>query len=187
MNIIGAGKKCLAFCSLLGAFCACSFNYGESVGQFDDRPDLVMENVEYVRVRSGELQVKFTAEEAKRFESRQMMELSNYSFEQYDVQTEKLNAQGSGGVAEIEMDTGNVHLKEGIVLTVESEELTIETTSLDWQDEGRILTGEGSVHIQKGEEAWFEGKGFSADVRRETWEFSEGIKGVYVHSDDEEG
>jgi len=64
----------------------CSFDYGDRGGD-DDRnlPDIVMENVEYVRVRSWEIQARFLAERAERFENRQLMELRNFSF----VQCEK--------------------------------------------------------------------------------------------------
>ncbi|MDR2746047.1 MAG: LPS export ABC transporter periplasmic protein LptC, partial [Treponema sp.] len=68
----------LVFFLILG----CSFDYGEGNAEDSGLPDLVMNDVEYVRVRDGDPQVKFRAERAERYENRQLMELRNFSFEQ---------------------------------------------------------------------------------------------------------
>ena len=70
----------------------CSFNYGD--GEEDrNRPDIVMENIEYVRVRGGDPLVRFRAEYAERWEDRQIMEIRAFSFEQFDNDETSANAQ----------------------------------------------------------------------------------------------
>ena len=60
-------------------FVSCSFDYGDASSSEKDQPDIVMENVEYVRVRSAELQARFQAELAERYEERRLMQLKNFS------------------------------------------------------------------------------------------------------------
>ncbi|MDR2632258.1 MAG: LPS export ABC transporter periplasmic protein LptC [Treponema sp.] len=170
---------------LLGA---CSFDYGPSASDQGDQPDILMKDVEYVRVRNGKPQVRFTAESAERYEKRQTMELTNFSFEQFEHQGVDINAIGQAGTASVELDSGNIRLKDGVRLEVESEDITLETEHLHWQDKERLLSGgEGEqVDMQRADGTNFSGWGFSADIRNRTWGFSSGISGTYVWEDEEE-
>ena len=44
----------------------CSFDYGEGNAEDSGLPDLVMNDVEYVRIRDGDPQLRFQAEQAAR-------------------------------------------------------------------------------------------------------------------------
>jgi LPS export ABC transporter protein LptC len=181
-----------AFCSLFSVlvFPACSFDYGDAASDSGDQPDIVMKDVEYVRMRDGYPVVRFTAEEAQRFEKKQAMELGQFKFEQFETRAESVSVTGSAGLASIELDSGNIHMKGGVSIEVESEDLAISTTILEWQDKERLLfTGEADrVDILRSDGTSFTGWGFSADARRRSWEFKNGVEGTYVEKDeDEEG
>jgi LPS export ABC transporter protein LptC len=180
-------KKTLCYMAAL-LLCACSFDYGEASSSSDDLPDIVMEGVEYVRVRNGNPLARFTAESAERYEDQQVMELHNFTFEQFETLGEELNAVGSAGMATVALDTGNVQLREGIRIDVESENISIETERLDWQDKERILTaGEDQrVDMKRSDGTDFSGWGFSANIRDRTWGFSSGIQGTYFWEDEDE-
>jgi LPS export ABC transporter protein LptC len=180
-------KKTLCYTATL-LLCACSFDYGEVSSSSDELPDIVMEGVEYVRVRNGNPLARFRAESAERYEDRQVMELRNFTFEQFETLGEELNAAGSAGMATVALDTGNVQLREGIRIDVESENIIIETEHLDWQDKERILTaGEGQrVDMKRSDGTDFSGWGFSANIRDRTWGFSSGIQGAYFWEDEDE-
>jgi LPS export ABC transporter protein LptC len=154
----------------------------------NDQPDIVMENVEYVRVRSADPQARFQAELAERYEARRIMELRNFSFEQFGNRGEEVNAYGRAGSASVEMDSGDIRLDNAVRIDVESEDLAIETTWLEWKDEARTLSSgvdeQVSVYQEKGTS--FTGTGFFADARRRTWEFSGSVGGTYIFDDDEE-
>jgi LPS export ABC transporter protein LptC len=173
----------LAF--LLGA---CSFDYGTSESDAGDQPDIVMRDVEYVRIRDGDPVVRFQAETAERYEKRQAMELRNFSFEQFESHGDDINAVGRAGVASVDLDSGDIQLGGGVRIDVESEDIIIETHLLNWQDKERILSGEGDsqVDIQRSDGTSFTGRGFSAHTRERTWEFTSGADGTYFHEDDEE-
>jgi LPS export ABC transporter protein LptC len=174
--------------SFLISLLSCSFDYGQSDGADSDQPDIVMENVEYVRVRTGNPQARFRAERAERYEERQIMELINFTFEQFGQYGEEVNAYGKAGTAFVEIDSGDIRLGDGVRIEVESEDIIIETKWLQWKDKDRILyTGEDDeVFIYQPSGTSFTGSGFSANARRRSWEFAGGVSGTYIKDDDEE-
>ena len=165
---------------------ACSFNYGDAAGGDSGLPDMVMENVEYVRVRSLDKQAKFNAERAERYEKKRLMNLRNLSFEQYDAAGD-ISAAGGAGSASVELDSMDILMSDGVKLDIDSEDMSIETSSLQWKDKDKTLaggTGE-EVRISSEDGTSFSGIGFLADVRRRTWEFAGKVTGTYVHEDDD--
>jgi LPS export ABC transporter protein LptC len=165
---------------------ACSFNYDTAPDEDKDQPDIVMRDVEYVRIRGGDPVVRFRAESAERYEDRQTMNLQNLSFEQFEHKGDEINASGSSGDAYVELDSGNIRMSGGVRIEVDSEDITIETAGLEWKDKERQLLApsDAPVEILRSDGTSFRGIGFSADTRARTWEFSGGVSGAY--SDDNE-
>lgn len=190
MSAVATDKKKRFFlCSfplLLAALAACSFDYGTQTSGGSDQPNIVMDNVEYVRVRSDNLQARFQAERLERFEERRVMELRNFTFEQFDS-GEEINAQGRAGNASFEIDTGDIRMGNTVRLDIESEDIAIETAQLEWRDGAKTLTSgaEDEVNIFQENGTSFSGVGFRADARQRTWEFSGTVGGTYIHDDEE--
>jgi hypothetical protein len=132
--------------------------------------------------------VRFRAQQAERYENRQAMELQNFSFEQFYGHGNGVNATGSAGSGLVELDSGNIQLEQSIIIAVDSEDITIETDKLSWEDEKRILAGSNKhrVDIQRSDGTVFSGMGFFADSRRRTWSFSGGVEGSYVDTETED-
>jgi LPS export ABC transporter protein LptC len=183
-------RKCFVlflFVSFL-FFSACSFDYGVQDSSVGSQPDIVMNDVEYVRVRDSDPVARFQAERAARYEEQRIMELQNFSFEQFGNHGEDVNAYGRAGTAKVELESGDIYLGEGVRIEVDSEDLAIETSQLDWKDKERVLLGgqDEAVNILQPNGTSFSGVGFSANARRRTWEFSGAVNGTYIHDDDEE-
>ena len=179
----------IILCSLFSALCfACSFDYGNQDGADKNQPDIVMDNVEYVRVRDADPQARLQAERVERYEERRIMELLNFSFEQFGNRGEDVNAYGRAGSASFEIDSGDIRLGSGVRIEVESEDIIIETEWLEWRDKPRTLSGraEDEVYVYQENGTVFSGIGFHADARRRTWDFSGRVGGTYIHEDDEE-
>ena len=174
--------------TLLLLLAGCSFDYGDQETGDSGQPDIVMEDVEYVRVRSADPVARFQAERAERYEKRQLMELRNFSFEQFGSHGDEVNASGRAGNASVEIDSGDIRMSGGVRIDVESEDLAIETQQLEWKDKPRILSAgqADEVNIYQSNGTGFTGIGFYADARRRTWEFSGGVRGTYIHDDEEE-
>jgi LPS export ABC transporter protein LptC len=190
---MGFPKRRLIFIVFFGAvlvlfLLSCSFNYGQAESSESSLPDVVMENVEYVRVRSSDPVARFRAERAERFEERQIMELWNFSFEQFGQKGEEINAQGMVGRASVEIDTGDIRMGSGVRIEVESEDIVIETNRLDWKDKERILSAgrNDEVIISQSDGTSFTGIGFWADARKRSWEFYGGVSGTYIDEDKKE-
>ena len=185
---LSCNLKLVTACFFLFLLASCSFDYGNQDGGDKDLPDIVMDNVEYVRVRSADPQARLQAERVERYEERRIMELWNFSFEQFGSGGEDINAYGRAGNASFEIDTGNIRMGNGVRLEVDSEDIIIETDWLEWKDRPRTLSGrdEGEVQIFQENGTVFTGIGFHADARQRTWEFSGSVSGTYIHDDDEE-
>jgi len=181
----GILKYLLIFSLLLAS---CSFDYSDQTGSDKNLPDIVMENVEYVRVRSADPQARLQAERVERYEERRIMELRNFSFEQFGNHGEEVNAYGIAGSASFEIDSGDIRMDNGVRIDVDSEELAIETRRLEWKDKDRLLTAgdQDEVNIYQENGTAFTGIGFHADARWRTWEFTGSVSGAYVHDDVEE-
>ena len=177
-----------AYCLLCIFFLiACSFDYGAGTGLENTRPDIVMENIEYVRVRGGDMLARFQAEHAERWEELQIMELRNFTFEQMEDRGETVNVEGTAKTATVQIDTGDISLSGGVRISIESEDIIINTTELEWKDKEKTIKGgaEDEVDVKRSDGTSFTGKGFSADIRSRTWSFTGEVKGHYVEKDEE--
>jgi len=182
-------KNIICFnCLLLLLAGSCTFDYGESDSTEDGPPDLIMVNVEYVRIRSADPQARFKAERAERYEKKNVMKLLNFSFEQYGERGEEINAFGKAGNASVNIETGDIFMDSGVRIAVDSEDIIIETNQLEWKDNERFFsTGEkDEVNIYQENGTGFTGIGLRADVRGRTWEFLGSAGGTYIYDDDEE-
>ncbi|WP_461246675.1 LPS export ABC transporter periplasmic protein LptC [Treponema sp. R6D11] len=166
---------------------SCTFDYGELEPTERELPDLVMLNVEYIRVRSADPIAKVQAERAERYEKQGVMKLENFTFEQYGDKGHEVNTQGGAGNASVDINSGDITMMNGVRLEVESEDIIIETNQLEWKDETHILsTGEeDEVDVYRENGTHFTGTGLTANARSRSFEFSGDVGGSYVQEDDE--
>ncbi|WP_461255854.1 LPS export ABC transporter periplasmic protein LptC [Treponema sp. R80B11-R83G3] len=166
---------------------SCTFDYGETESSESDLPDLVMINVEYIRVRSADPIARVYAERAERYEKKGVMKLENFTFEQYGEKGNEVNTTGNAGNASVDINSGDIQMTNGVRLEVESEDIIIETNQLDWKDETHILStgNEDEVNIYRENGTHFTGIGLTADARKRTFEFSSDVSGSYIQEDDE--
>ena len=168
---------------------ACSFNY-DSASQNDDGPNLIMNNAEYVRISNGNPEIHVKAEEIRQFEAKHAMELDSFSFEQYSAAPEgqetipDINIRGKAGFARMETDTGNFYMKSDVSIEVKSEDIALETSEITWQDNDRLLTAPGQVHIRRSNGTTLKGSVFSANARDRSWKFESTIEGSVVEDDE---
>ena len=185
MKIIYTWYICLC-CILLLA--ACSFDYGAGQDLEDSRPDIVMEEIEYVRIRGGDPLARFQAEYAERWENDQTMHLRVFSFEQMEDRGETVNVEGNAGSARVFLDTGDIILSDGVFVNIDSEDVSISTIELEWRDEQKILLGasDAEVEVSRSDGTNFVGRGLSASIRNRTWAFTGEVSGTFVDEEEEE-
>jgi len=181
---------------ILGALCilfflitlSCTFDYGETEDSQRELPDLVMLNVEYIRVKSADPIARVQAERAERYEKQGVMKLENFTFEQLGDKGQEVNTQGGAGNALLEINSGDITMTNGVRIAVESEDIILATEKLDWKDETHILStgAEDKVDIFRENGTHFIGTGLTANARTRSFEFSGGVDGNYVQDDYDE-
>jgi LPS export ABC transporter protein LptC len=177
------------FCILIILFSfSCTFDYGDSESSGDEEPDMIMENVDYVRVRSADPLARIRAERVERYEKQSIIKLQNLSFEQYGNRGNEVNVLGRVGFALVEIESGDIYMDNGVKLEVQTEDIILETDQLEWKDEPRIISSNENqeVFIYKDNGTRFSGTGLYADSRLRTWEFLGIVRGTYVQDDAEE-
>jgi len=181
-------KTILSVCIFSLLVFSCTFDYGDTDTTERTLPDLVMRNVEYVRVRSADPIARIRAERLDRYDEQGIINLENFMFEQYGERGEEVNTFGNAGFASVNIETVDIFMDRGVRIEIESEDIIVETNQLSWMDEQRILsTGEeDKVNIYQQTGTSFTGTGLRVDARRRTWEFLGPVSGTYVHEDSEE-
>jgi LPS export ABC transporter protein LptC len=171
---------------------ACSFDYDLPAEEGEDLT-LLLREVEYVRISQGNPEVQLKAEEIRRYEKKHTMELDNLSFEQFNAAPEGyeeipgVNARGTAAFVRLETDTHNFSMEGTVFIEVRSEDMTMEAAALSWKDTDRILTVPGKLRITRSGGTTLEGTGFSADIRRRTWEFDSFVEGTVVDEAENSG
>ncbi|MDR2144111.1 MAG: LPS export ABC transporter periplasmic protein LptC [Treponema sp.] len=178
--------------ALLSVLAACSFDYGASPEDFENDPDVIMKDVEYVRMKNSLPVVRIRSKEARRYEAKHAMEMEGFSFEQYNPappensEIPDINVRGTGGSVKIETDSGNLTMAGGVSVDVESEDFSLRTESLSWEDEERLLSAPGEVIVTRSDGTQLSGRNLSADTRRREWRFEGAVSGDIVEEDEEE-
>jgi LPS export ABC transporter protein LptC len=167
--------------------CACTFDYGESESGERETPDLIMENVVYVRVRSSDPIAKFQAQRAERYERQGIMRLQNFTFEQFGERGEEVNAFGEAARAAVDIESGDIFMDGGVRIEVESEDIILEAYQIEWLDELRIFSSgvDDEVHVSQQSGTTFTGVGLRANARWRTWEFLGTVGGTFISEDEE--
>jgi LPS export ABC transporter protein LptC len=165
---------------------ACTFDYG-SQEEARTGPDIVMRDIEYVRVRDGDPLARFRADQAERWEKTQIMSLEDFTFEQFEDSGQTVNARGKAGTARVELSSGDVNMSGGVLMEVDSEDFSLETATLRWEDGDRKLSGGefNPVSIERSDGTSLSGVGLSAEVRSRKWQFSGAVEGTWVHTEEE--
>jgi LPS export ABC transporter protein LptC len=178
----------LLYLLLIFPLFSCTFDYGDKDSEGDDLPDMIMENVEYVRVRAADPLARLQADRFERYEKQNLAKLENVTFEQYGEHGEEINVYGKAGRATVYIESGDILMDENVNLEVRTEDIILETYQLEWKDETRsIFTGEkNETFIYKENGTRFSGIGLQANARLRAWEFLGSINGVYIHDDEDE-
>jgi hypothetical protein len=150
-----------------------------------------MNDVEYVRMENSLPVVRMRSKEARRYEAKHTMEMDDFSFEQYNAavpETAELpdvNVRGRGASVKIETDSGNLTMAGDVSIDVNSEDFSLRTEDLAWEDEERLLLAPGEVVITRSDGTRLSGRNLSADTRRREWRFEEAVSGDIVEEDED--
>jgi len=165
---------------------SCTFVYNENQSEEYNYPNVTMEDLTYVRMEDGKLSAKLEAESADRYEKKHSMELSNYTFEQYN-ENEEVDSYGKGGAAVVELSTNNVLMTNDVEINVGTEGMVLKGEDLTWKDSAKTLTSneDSKVNIKDKDGSEVTGNGFAANIRPREWSFKSDVDGSYLFEEDE--
>jgi LPS export ABC transporter protein LptC len=169
---------------------ACSFDYSLPPENSSDDPAVIMNDMEYVRMENSRPVVRLRSKEARRYEEKHIMELDDFSFEQYDAAPETggeipaVNVRGAGSSAKIQTDSGDLVMSGGVSVDVASEDISLFTENISWKDAERLLSAPEEVTITRQDGTRLSGQNFFADTRRREWRFEGALSGDIVEADE---
>ena len=162
---------------LLGS---CTFDY-QQVNEVEEieHPDFILHHTTYHINRTSTDPLLFTADRAEFFSRKDSVTLIEVSFVQLNEAGETI-IDGRSDTASIDTDTNDTILVGNILLSSQTEALTIETESLYWDHETQNLTSpdELLVTVKYDDGSVVQGYGFHADFTRRVIEFAKMTEGV---------
>jgi len=146
-----------------------------------NRPDLVMQDVDYVRVTDGAIMFHLQADKIDHFENNHLFQVQNIRFEQFTKGVTDPDAMGAAGFAQFWTTTQDAVFGEGVRIVIPSEDLSVEANNLQWHNSQKKLFGTlgDEVLLKKTDGSMLVGKGFSADGRSKSWQFTGPVSGIY--------
>jgi LPS export ABC transporter protein LptC len=143
-----------------------------------------MQDLSYVHVVNTRPQLSFQAASADRYEKSQTMDLKTVTFKQLGEDAGKniqVESTGSADQVHVDTHTNNITLEGNVKIYSKSEDVTIASPSLSWENNSRNISSgaDDTVSLSRGDGSTASGKGFSANTRNRTWEFSGPVSGVY--------
>lgn len=160
---------------------SCSFDYSSTVESENEKPDLVMQDVDYVRVTDGTISLHLQADQIDRYEKKRLLQVQNIRFEQFSKEASEPEALGTAGVAQFWTATSDANFTDGVRIVIKSEDLSVESKALQWSNSQKKLFGlpNEPVLLKKGDGSVLVGTGFKADGRSRSWQFEGAVSGTY--------
>ena len=162
----------LAALMVLGVSCR---REGSSSPYIDgDYPDMVLYDSTYRFGRPGNDVLEMKAKTITIYSSRNLTILENASFSQSDDLSGTCDRAESTENSKVTL-TGSVHVEK------KSDNLVIDCDNLLWDDDSRVLTTDGFVHVTYDDGTSLDAVGFKALLDSNVYEFTRIEKGVMTN------
>ncbi|MFW5827707.1 MAG: LPS export ABC transporter periplasmic protein LptC [Alkalispirochaeta sp.] len=171
----------------LGILSGCSFDYSGASVERDSQeriPQVELVDVDMVIERNNQLHL--SASRIASYPDEGYQELQDVRFSEFGPDGE-LRLEGRADQARLDLNTEDVELRGNVSFYSTVEDATIESSSLYWEAEGRILTSAENdrVLLEREDGSRVEGRGMEVDGRRNSVTFSRGVQGVYQDGSEE--
>lgn len=146
----------------------------------EERPDAVFTGFRREEVVRGIVTFVATAERAEYFQDRGLLVVYGVSFEDRGEEGGAAKATGQADKVVYHEDTGDAECSGFIQIRSLAEDVTFETTALNYRSAGQTLEGASgdAVVVKVGKKLFIQGSGFFADIQAKAFAFREGASGV---------
>jgi hypothetical protein len=161
----------------------CSFDYRGATlaGDLDEEiPDTVLVGFSRTVVRNGRVILRLEAGEARSFGESETVVLKDVHFQELDS-AGTIVAEGWVSKAVFHTDTEDAETSGSVRIYSAREEASLEASELIWEKEGRVLRSlDAPVTLRKDDGSLLKGRGFEADFRSRSVQFTAGVIGTIV-------
>ncbi len=166
---------------------ACSLDYQATdveAGDTSSIPDTAAVNITYRVVKSSRVNLELTADKSETFTSKKETILAGAHFVEYDQKGEAVT-DGKADSIVFNTESRDAKISGGVSVYSASQEGSISTEYLSWQDKGKILTADPNerVIIKKDDGSYLTGRGFQGDFRTKEIRFSGPVEGTYIYEE----
>ncbi len=170
----------VAFILLLTALNSCQLEKNDDIS--NKQPDTTAWGVHQVTI-SENGRIEITADKVEKFNEE---DTSHF----YSTVLSETNPEGElvleGGADYVEVHGTEEGMASGNVYINDIEEGSIiKADSMQFNDEERILNGNGNIEVDLGDGLRMTGNSFTADLAKMTYSFTNDVKGTIEFSDDE--
>ncbi len=192
-RMVPAAAALTAFLSALtgpAGFSGCSLDYSEGeLSESMDReiPRSELETFVHTRVTRGQPRFVLGAHRARIYDDPDETLLEKAVFKEYGENGELLS-QGKADRIVFQNSSEDARMTGDILVYSAREETRIAAQEILWDSDKKQLTsgGETLVSLLQNDGTKLEGRGFKADFRYNTFEFSQGVEGTYRPREEEE-
>lgn len=177
-------KRVAAVIFLVTLASACSLDYNQTTYSEElaaNTPDSILNQFSYTSVQKGVPVFKLKAVKAEIYDKKNETQLEGVSFTEY-ADDGTVASTGTADTAVYYTDTKNAELSGNIKVHSLTENATVTTDYLYWNDAQKTLTGKpsGVVAISRDNGTHVRGTGFEAEAQTKSFSFSGPVTGVYV-------
>jgi len=179
-----AARAFVALSLILSALAGCSIDYRSAeIAQKlpESVPDTVLTDFTSTTMRGQLPYFRIQAQSAETFGKKNETVLTDVQFQEFDKNGSVI-AEGRAHHAVYYTDTQNAELSGDLNMYSLSEHARFSADSLAWNNDAKTLTGkpDALVVIKKDSGSFLEGRGFQADTRTRSFQFSGGVEGTWV-------
>jgi len=146
----------------------------------EERPDAVFTGFRREEVNHGLVTFVATAERAEYFQDRGLLVVYNVSFEDRGEDGGPAEATGQADKVVYHEDTGDAECSGFVQIRSLAEDVTFETTTLNYRSASQTLEGASGVAaiVKVGKKLFIQGSSFFADIQAKAFAFRESASGV---------
>lgn len=179
-------KKVITILTVLTAFASCSLNYGNELNSESSVPEFSFKGATLNRYSDNKISMNLQADRLEQYKSDGSSYAENASFKTYDKEG-VLDTDGFCRLLASNTNDKLYTLFDGVSITVHSQNMTLNATSLHFNGKTEQLTGSvDEVVTIKRKDTSVSGKGFSASGVSRTFTFNEEVNGTVIDSQNEE-
>ena len=170
-------------------FSACSLEYQEAIVEekiSESIPDTIIIDFQHIVVQEGKIIATLEAHRAETYGKKHEIILEGVRFFEHDARGQgEVVTEGEAEHAIFHSDTENAEISGSISFYSRTDGIRIVAENLTWtKDDKKLESGPGEfVRLEKDDGSFFEGRGFSADLKTKVIRFSSDVIGQYVQQD----